>query len=476
MLLAGCGASESLAPSPDAAVDVATADAAVDVTRSDVPGRADAPFDAERDAPADVAVDAPLDASTDVARDAAPADVVAVPMGPVLYADGPLHSPITSDLAAHLRSIAARGLGAAQVFSKIGDSITVSTSFLACFAGANVDLGGREALRPTLDLYRAGNAGGTDPFRRTSLAATVGWSASAALAGTPSPLARELSAVHPSAAVVMFGTNDIQSRAIFTYGANLLDIADQLLAAGAIPIFSSAPPRDDDAAADLWVPRYDAVARAVAQSRGVPFVDLHRALLPLPAHGLGPDHIHPNTYLVAAGYRACDLGPAGLRFGYNTRNLLTLEALHRLAEVTLRGHAAPDADAPRLAGAGTVADPFLVPSLPFADSRDTSRGGSRVFARYPCDAAADESGPEFVYRITVTRPTALRAMVITRGTTDVDLQLLDRTATAASCSVRNDRVITTTLQPGTWHLTVDTYVDAAGTHSGEYVLVLVDDG
>jgi hypothetical protein len=150
--------------------------------------------------------------------------------------------------------------------------------------------------------------------------------------------------------------------------------------------------------------------------------------------------------------------------------------LHRVAEVTLRGHAAPDADAPRLQGAGTVADPFVVPSLPFADTRDTSAGGSRVFARYPCDAAADESGPEFVYRITVTRPTALRAMVVTRGSTDVDLQLLDRTATAASCSARDDRVITTTLQPGTWHLTVDTYVDAAGTHSGEYVLVLVDDG
>ena len=126
-------------------------------------------------------------------------------------------------------------------------------------------LGAREHLRPTLDLYRSGSVGGTDPYRRGSLAATVGWSASAALSGSPSPLSRELDAARPRAATVMFGTNDIQSRDIFRYGANLLDITDQAIARGVIPILSTVPPRDDNADADLWVPRYNAVVLGVAR-------------------------------------------------------------------------------------------------------------------------------------------------------------------------------------------------------------------
>ncbi|MBK8691822.1 MAG: SGNH/GDSL hydrolase family protein [Deltaproteobacteria bacterium] len=402
-------------------------------------------------------------------------DVPMVPPGPVLYPSATRHSPITAELVTRLRAISARGPSLSRdVFSKVGDSITVSTSFMACFASTSgVDLGGREHLRPTLDLYRSGSVGGTDPYRRVSLAATVGWSAGAALSGSPSPLSRELDAARPRAATVMFGTNDIQSRDIFRYGANLLDITDQAIARGVIPILSTVPPRDDNADADLWVPRYNAVVLGVAQSRGVPLVDLHGALLPLASHGLAGDHLHPSTYLSSAGYRACALTPDGLRFGYNNRNLLTLEALHRVAEVTLRGRSAPDADAPRLRGSGSHADPFVIPSLPFADARDTATGGARIFNRYPCRATADESGAEFLYRFTVTRPTPIRAMVITRGATDVDLHLLDRTATAEGCVARDDRVLVTTLAPGTWTFSLDTFVSAGTARAGEYLLVVV---
>lgn len=488
-LLVACGA-----PLPDDAPDAVASDVApsndtvapVDRPAFDVPTVVDVPtiIDAPTviDVPTSVDVSAVIDRPPTIDRPA-PADVPVtpdVPMappGPVLYPASQRHSPITPDLVARLRAIAARGPSLNDnVFSKVGDSITVSTSFMACFASTSaVDLGGREHLRPTLDLYRAGSVGGTDPYRRVSLAATVGWSAPAALSGSPSPLSRELDAARPSVASVMFGTNDIQSRDIFRYGASLLDIADQAIARGVIPVFSTVPPRDDNADADLWVPRYNAVVRGVAQSRGLPLVDLHGALLPLPSHGLGGDHLHPNTYSTSAGYRACALTPEGLRFGYNQRNLLTLEALHRVAEVTLRNRAAPDATAPRLRGSGTRADPFVIASLPFADARDTSTGGSRAFDRYPCRATADESGAEFLYRITVTRPTAVRAMVITRGTTDVDVHLLDATATAASCVARDDRSLVTTLAPGTWTLSLDTFVNAGTPRAGEYLLVVVEE-
>jgi hypothetical protein len=257
LLLVACGA-----PLPDAAPDALSdppLDAATDhAEATDVAGRPDAAAgrpDAATDRP-DAAADRP-----DVH------DVVALPDVPPAEQR---HSPLTPDLAARLRAIAARGASLADhVFSKVGDSITVSTSFMACFASTTgVDLGGREALRPTLDLYRGGAVGGTDPYRRVSLAATVGWSAWSALAGSPSPLTRELDAARPAAAAVMFGTNDIQSRDIFRYGANLLDLTDQLIARGTIPILSTVPPRDDSADADLWVPRYNAVARGVGGGGG----------------------------------------------------------------------------------------------------------------------------------------------------------------------------------------------------------------
>jgi hypothetical protein len=143
--------------------------------------------------------------------------------------------------------------------------------------------------------------------------------------------------------------------------------------------------------------------------------------------------------------------------------------------VTLRGRAAPDADAPRLRGSGSHADPFVIAALPFADARDTTTGGARVFDRYACRPTADESGAEFLYRLTVTRSTNVRAMVITRGATDVDVHLLDATATAAGCVARDDRVIATTLAPGTWTFSLDTFVSAGAPRSGEYLLVIVQD-
>jgi hypothetical protein len=108
------------------------------------------------------------------------------PSGPILYPAGSRHSPITAELAARLGAAAAADPSLEDDrFSKVGDSITVSTSFLHCFAAGTVDLDGRP-LDATLDHFRSGDVGGTTPFDRTSLAATVGWSANAArLASRP---------------------------------------------------------------------------------------------------------------------------------------------------------------------------------------------------------------------------------------------------------------------------------------------------
>ena len=97
-------------------------------------------------------------------------------LGLVLYPSDRTLSPLTPELVAQLRAVHATSIGSDAVFAKIGDSHTVSTSFLACFAGSNVDLDGRD-LAATVAHFKTGDAAGTTPYQRVSLAATVGWSA-----------------------------------------------------------------------------------------------------------------------------------------------------------------------------------------------------------------------------------------------------------------------------------------------------------
>jgi hypothetical protein len=392
-------------------------------------------------------------------------DAAVDPAAPVLYPTGQTLSPLTPDLVAHLRAIHATGTGEAMVFAKVGDSHTETPSYLACFAGTNVDLGGRD-LAATVAHFKAGDAAGTTPFQRVSIATKIGWSAFQVLSGTPSPLAQEIAALQPAFATVMFGTNDIGYNRIDRYGQNLATIADTLIAAGVIPIFSSIPPRDDDAAADLQVPRYNAVARGVAMTRGIPFVDLHRELAVLPGHGLGGDDLHLETY--SGG--ACKLDATGIMHGNNVRNLWALSALDQMRRTVLAAEPAPDADAPRLAGHGAPDDPFLVSVLPFADRRDTATFGTDAITSYPACGPQDERGNEVYYRITLAAPAMLHAYVID-DTADVDLHLLADAPTSAACLARGDTAIDRQLAAGTYYVVADTF----SGKTGDFTIVVMTD-
>ena len=326
---------------------------ALDAEISD--GRATAPVDAG--APGDTA---PADAS--------PPD--APPSGCVLYPEGQLHSPITSDVAAELGRIAALAPGAEQVFGKVGDSITVAPSFLACFDGGG-DLGSHTALADTLADFRAGDAGGATPFGRTSLAATGGWTAEDVVTGSPAPIDAELAAIDPRYGVVMLGTNDVRfGRTLDAFGSDLWTIVDRARDRGAIPILSTIPAMHGDPGSNALVPLFNRVIRAIAQGRELPLIDLHLAMSTLADDGIGGDGIHPTV----APEGGCALTASGLAFGYNVRNLLTLEALDRARRA--RGGEALDPTAPRRTGTGAHADPVLG-QLPLVDLGDTRRGDAR---------------------------------------------------------------------------------------------------
>lgn len=413
-----------------------------------------------------------FDAGLDAGADAGPPDagLADAGSGTVLYPFDRTHSPVSPEVAARWRARVQGFATQPRVFAKVGDSNTVNTNHLACFAKAGVNLGAHAELQSTLDFFKGGQAGAATPFDRVSLAATVGWSANAPLQGTPSPLAQELAAITPRLATVMFGTNDIQSMNPESYARNLLAIVDALLAKGALPLVSSVPPRDDSPAADLVVPRYNALARAVAQARGVPFVDLHRELLGLPAHGIGGDGLHLNA---APGPQACALTTAGLQYGHNRRNLVVLQALHRL-RLGLDGTAS-DASAPRLQGQGSVESPFRVPSLPFVHFGDTRTQGSNRLSSYPSCSPADESGPELYYRLELAKPTKLRALVVSLAGADLDVHLLQGAFSGSDCVTRADATLTAPSAMGPMLLSVDTYASGGVDRRGEYLLVVLED-
>ena len=408
----------------------------------------------------------------DARGDAGPAPLDGSPpdggaaLHPEPYVQGPAHSPLTPFVVESLRSIRARGTRDDAVFAKVGDSITVSNQFLHCFDGASVDLDGRP-LQPAIDHFAAGDAAGTSSFDRESTAAVVGWHAGRALEGSPSPLDQEVAAIDPAFAVVMFGSNDIGIVTFEDYANNLLDIADQLLDEGIVPIFSTFPPRGDDPVVNAEVPFWNLAVRAVAEARQVPLVDLHGALVDRPSLGLGPDELHPSAF--AGG--ACVLTSEALDDGYNVRNLLTAEALARVHAIFVEGAAAPDAPGTPLAGSGTHDDPWLIDRLPYTHAASTLFSEERRLSLYSgCASDSDESGPELVYRLDLDAPATIRLNVFDRGETDIDLHVLDALDESA-CVARDHREIELSLAAGTHWVVLDTFVGAREL-AGEYLLTV----
>jgi lysophospholipase L1-like esterase len=379
------------------------------------------------------------------------------------------HSPVTEYVVNRWLDIAANSNDrTADTFAKVGDSITVSQGFFSCFDGGTVDLDGRP-LQGTLDYFLAGDAQGTSPFARVSLAAGVGWNAGTVLAGSPSPLSSETAAIKPRFAAIMFGTNDIELGSLDAYTENMMDVVDALIGEGTIPILSTIPPRDDNLLSDAQVPEYNAVVRGIAQSRQIPMVDFHGELEALPEHGLGPDNLHPSSF----GGGACILSQEGLQHGFNRRNLLTLEALDRAKSIVIDGAPAPDASRAIIEGQGTSADPYHVDSLPFIDVRDTSTQGEANLAAYSgCASNADEGGREIVYQLDLDTTTMIKAIVLDRGDADIDVHILNGSVAESECLYRDNRAVEAELAPGRYYVVLDSFVNGVALE-GEFALVIL---
>ena len=143
---------------------------------------------------------------------------------------------------------------------------------------------------------------------------------------------------------------------------------------------------------------------------------------------------------------------------------------HEDASITVQDAGADlDASAPMDACApGARACPYVIETFPFSHSADTTTGAQNIDT-YDCAPSTNESGPERYYRLALTEPGIVRAIVddIPGDEIDVDLHLLD----SARCLSRDNIAIELWLRAGIYELVVDTWVnDADEALVGPYTL------
>jgi hypothetical protein len=248
------------------------------------------------------------------------------------------------------------------VFAKVGDSITASQSFLTDIGCGQMSLAGHTDLLPAIDVfsqvtfpssYSTSWCGVANSFTRDSVTAVEGWTAAAPLqpfTGAPpdpacaqapydAPLPCEIHLLHPSIALIMYGTNDVEHSSDPTMFAQELDtLVRDTVAAGVIPVLSTIPPRPADPVMDARVEAYNGAIVKIAAAEQVPLVNYWRALVEghTVNEGISGDGVHPNVYGGCAPHcESTDFSAAGLRYGYNVRNLLSLEALEQVLRIVI---------------------------------------------------------------------------------------------------------------------------------------------
>jgi len=390
---------------------------------------------------------------------------------PVLYPANQVHSPISEDIVAGLSRFSdINGVVQNDVFAKAGDSKLVSNSALNCFAGSNIDLDVFFSLQSTLDHFRAGSAAGSSPFDRASQATGVGRTAFWLISGGPSPLEQEITALWPRFTLIAFGENDMSLMNLDQFANSLLDAVDYILSKGSIPvIYSSAPCRACTGGTEK-VELYRRIARATAQFRQVPFVDLYFALGPLPDDGIGSDGIHMNTYNPGSS-SPCILTSAGLDYGYNMFNLVSLQMLDRLSKAMVLQEEAPDTTVTRRVGDGSLADPIVVNQFPYNDGyKLNSQGPDEVNSFTACSVPADTAGHELIYKLDFDAPAALRVDLISRDPADLDVWLFEGSTNGENCVTKEHKTLEVEVDAGTWYLVVESFRLNETLLDGEYIL------
>jgi len=125
------------------------------------------------------------------------------------------------------------------------------------------------------------------------------------------------------------------------------------------------------------------------------------------------------------------------------------------------------------AALGTIENPIVIDALPYVDWRDGVDAPSDLFDSYaPCAPEVNESGAGWLYVLTLTEAGMLRATLdeVEGDAVDMDVHILTAPL-ADACIARGHAKAAAWLEPGTYWIAVDTWVDGDGIgYPGPYQL------
>lgn len=246
-------------------------------------------------------------------------------------------SPLPSTVVSNIRTIYRDGLSQgnnANVFSKVGDSITVASNFLTPIAEDAHTLGSYTQLGGVIEQYQDAQLRTGNSFSNQSLAAGNGWSSATVLDPNyakedacvypETPLQCEYRYSKPSVALIMLGSNDVQYRNVNDYVADMQQIIDISVEAGVIPVISTIPYQPEFAG---QVATYNEAIRELATQNQVPLWEYADATSDIPNYGLSADNLHPNAPPWDQFSGSVQFTPDALQYGFTVRNLTALQML-----------------------------------------------------------------------------------------------------------------------------------------------------
>lgn len=220
----------------------------------------------------------------------------------------------------------------ANVFAKVGDSITASQPFLMSIGAGDVELGPYLYLQDTINWFMVPPRDGQpNSFMANSMAASSAFNAAAVLSSiwadevnclpNESPLQCEYRLTKPSVAIIMLGSVDMQIYGVEEFRTAMEEVVSESIDQGVIPVLTTFPngpdffPNESEA--------FNAALRDIANSEQIPLIDLRGATMDMPNHGTGSDRYH----LSHNGENGTSFAGDEQEWGLTMRNLLTLQAL-----------------------------------------------------------------------------------------------------------------------------------------------------
>lgn len=233
-----------------------------------------------------------------------------------------------SGFTENTRQIYQRGLALGNnphVFAVIGDSNSVSESYLRAFDFDNYDLGAYAALEPSIAYFRGS-------FNHKSVAAVIGYTALRLLTPPRNPPAGcaageglaecEYRLKKPSVALILLGTNDAVDWR--TFEENYRDLVKLTISRGVVPVLITKGDALEWQKYGASLEYVNTIIRNISREYGVPLLDLRSQVVNLPNGGMVSDGIHFNT---SPDGKSTYFTGSHLNYGNTVRNLTSLAAL-----------------------------------------------------------------------------------------------------------------------------------------------------